>query len=505
MKYSNSASVKTLALHGTEAIDVEVQAHISSGLPGFIICGLPDKAISESRDRIRSAFAHLGIAFVSRRLVINMSPANIRKEGTHYDLPIALAILKVMDLVPKNCSDEHLVIGELSLNGAFMHVPGTLVSAIHAERTGQRLICPKVCEAEAVVGAPGKIIGLQNLIELIEYLNGRMHIDTAVDCTRNTHAGYGKRHHLDMSDVLGHDSAKRALEIAAAGGHHILMVGSPGVGKSMLAMRMLSILPDLDKDEAIDTAAIYSIAGMMQDRDIFQRPFRDPHHNASIPAMLGGGQNASPGEVSLANNGILFMDELTLWPPSVLNGLRESLETGYITVSRANAHYKYKARYQLVAAANPCPCGKAYDADVVCSKLPNCSKNYLQRIPGPIMDRISLVISLQQQETWLLKNLKPSESSEVIKARVVNARARQKQRYADKYMLLNNDITSASMDLLHVSSSALDLLNKFAAKHKLSGRGYFNAQKLARTIADLGDCDDVKDEHMLEALGFRGS
>ena len=499
----NSASIKTTALYGAEAIDIEVQAHISKGLPGFIICGLPDKAISESKDRIRSVFAHLGIAFISKRLVVNMSPANIKKEGTHYDLPIALSILKVMNLIPQDCLNEYLIIGELSLNGTITKVPGALISALHANKQGMYLICSESNVAESSLGLPSdKIFGFKNLIEIIQYLNNPKE-SLYHNMPVNLDDTYGEaKYSYDMADVLGHDQAKRALEIAAAAGHHMLMIGSPGVGKSMLAMRMTSILPDLNREEAMSTASIHSISNVLDSKNIFRRPFREPHHNSSMSAMLGGGQNALPGEVSLSHNGVLFMDELTLWPVSVLNGLRESLETGYITVSRANAHYKYGAKYQLIAAANPCPCGKAYDEDVVCAKLPHCSQNYLGRIPGPIVDRISIIISMQSQDPWIANQVNKSESSDVIRERVIGARLRQSDRYAEKKLSLNNEISGSDFDILDITSSSIDILNRFARQQKLSNRGYDNVRKLSRTIADLDGADFVLEPHMLEAIGL---
>ena len=483
------SSVQTVAFEGLEIVPVEVQMSIGAGLPSFIICGLADKAINESRERIRSALAALGLSLPARRIVVNMAPANKPKEGSHYDLPIALALLKALGVIPQSSLDQYLVLGELGLDSKLIPVPGVLVAAIHAARNGQQLICPEACGSEAACGGEIEIVAAPNLGALINYFRGTQSFPKPVPKSMPRES-FG-----DMSEVHGNPTMRRALEIAAAGGHHMLMVGAPGVGKSMCAKRLGSILPDLSIEESLEVSMIYSIAGLINNGLVMQRQFREPHHNASTASILGGGRDSKPGEISFANRGVLFLDEITLWPASVLNGLRESIETGYICISRVNAHVKYPAKYQLIAAMNPCPCGKAYDPDVQCKKLPACAQNYMNKIPGPILDRFSMIIHVTKVNPWDNKN--QEETSAEVKRRVMRA---VQMRLARNQSAPNQELNSS--DNLELTHEAESVLNKIAQSRNLSNRKYYNAQRISRTIADLAGQAQVQPNHVLEAITY---
>lgn len=524
------STAKTVAFSGIEAVPIEVQVHVSDGMPAFIISGLPDKAVAESRDRIKSALICIGIAFPAKRIVVNMSPANMLKEGSHYDLPIALALLKAMGFAQLKELDEYISLGELALNGNLIAVPGVLITAIHAVSEGLGIICPEACGTEAACAVDLKIIAAPSLNRILQHFKGerlcvepspmedhrifaseiivekfteenesfKTEISDKAKKNSSSKKNSEGEHSVwtDMSEIIGNESAKRALEISAAGGHHLLLIGSPGVGKSMLAKALLGILPSMSIREKIEVSMIYSAAGMIKGGLISKRQFREPHHNSSMAAILGGGRDSKPGEISLAHRGVLFWDEITLWPASLLNSLRESLETGYVCVARANAHVQYPAKYQFVAAMNPCPCGRAYEPDVTCSKLPVCMRNYLSRIPGPIMDRFSLIVRVNKTNPW---EKRISENSATIRARVEKARALQQKRYQGLQISTNSE---AEEGLLKISDEALKLLQQFAVKRNLSNRQYFNCMKVARTIADLAVSGEVLKEHIAEALSY---
>ncbi len=486
----------TVAFNGIDVIPIEVQVYIGDEMPAFIISGLGDKAIVESKERIKSALKCIGLALPNKRIVINLSPANLPKEGSHYDLPISLSILVALGILSQSMLDEFIVIGELSLNGNLIKTSGALLSSIHASSKDKKLICPYDSYKEVAV-INSNVVPVKNILDIIHHIKG----DKICDVPKVEFKEINSIKELDMADVIGNDSAKRALEIAAAGGHHVLMVGAPGVGKSMLAMRMLGIMPKLSLKESIETSLIYSVAGMLENGLKQQRPFRDPHHNTSVSAMLGGGKNCQPGEISLAHRGILFIDEITLWPPTVLNGLRESLETGYISIARANSHVQYPAKSQIIAAMNPCPCGKAFEPTVSCTKLPICMQNYINKIPGPIMDRFSIIIQINQSNPWELQKNCISESSANIRKRVEQARSIQLERYKDYNFLLNNEVPSSN-HILDFESIALQKLDNFASYHRLSSRKYFNLQRVCRTIADLGNDKQIKISHVIEGCSY---
>ena len=377
------AMAYTVAFDGIDARLVQVQCAISPGLPGFSIVGLPDKAVSEARERVRAALTAMAIALPSQRISINLSPADMPKEGSHFDLPIALAVLAALDVVPHEEVSDLVALGELSLDGTLVPVIGALPAAVAAGDGDRSLMCPAACGAEAAWVDSVRVIAPTSLAQAISHLTGRAVLDPAVPGDV-THASGARC----LSEVKGQERAKRGLEIAAAGRHHMLLVGSPGSGKSMLAARIPGILPALTPIEALETSMIHSLAGLLDDGGISRtRPFREPHHTASMAAIVGGGRGAKPGEISLAHNGVLFMDEFPEFPRAVLETLRQPIETGEVVVARANAHVRYPCRFMLVAAANPCKCGYLADAARACSRAPICGEDYMGRISGPLMDR----------------------------------------------------------------------------------------------------------------------
>lgn len=486
----------TVAFNGVEVVPVEVQVSIGKGMPGFVICGLPDKAINESKDRIRSALTSLGIALPAKRIVVNMSPANIPKEGSHYDLPITLGLLQAIGILPSDSLLDYISIGELALNSNLTKIPGALISAVYAFAARKKLICPYDCGGEAACGGDLEIVAASNLMQVINHLTGKKLRDSP-----KPQKEAEPESKADMSDIIGNQSAKRALEIAAAGGHHMLMIGSPGVGKSMLAMRLPGILPQLSTKDALEVSMIHSVAGLVNNGLITRRPFREPHHNSSTAAILGGGRECKPGEISLAHRGVLFLDEITLWSTSVLNGLRESLETGSISVARANAHVKYPAQYQLIAAMNPCPCGKAYEPDVHCTKLPHCVQNYMNRIPGPILDRFGIVMQVSRVNPWDRDTQVP-ETSAIVRRRVEKSIQIQRDR---QQSMNNQNIPSNADQFFLIEDDAAKLLDKTAAAKNLSNRKYYNAKRIARSIADLAASKSIQVDHVLEALTYVGA
>ena len=380
----------TVAFEGVEARTVEVQCAISPGLPAFAIVGLPDKAVSEARERVWAALSALAIALPPKRITINLSPADLPKEGSHFDLPIALALLGALEIVPQDELNSLVSIGELSLDGTLVPIAGALPAAMAAATDERGLICPKACGGEAAWVASATVTGARSLGEVIRHLTGQNPLPPAEP---GEIAGFAAQR--DLRDVKGQERAKRALEISAAGRHHMMLIGAPGSGKSMLAARLPGILPPLSPAEALETSMIHSLAGLLTDGGISrQRPFREPHHNASMAAIIGGRRGAKPGEISLAHNGILLLDELPEFSRPVLEALRQPIETGEVVVARANAHVRYPCKLLLVAAANPCRCGHMADPARACARVPQCGEDYLRRISGPLMDRFDLRIEV---------------------------------------------------------------------------------------------------------------
>ena len=495
------ARISTVAFEGIDAKLVEVECALSPGLPGFAIVGLPDKAVSEARERVRAALASMSVALPPRKITINMSPADMPKEGSHFDLPIALALLAEAGLVSREELAGTMAIGELSLDGSLIPVLGALPAALAATEHDLDLICPKACGAEAAWIDATKVLAADSLAGVLQHFTGQSPIvpASAGQVTTETTS-------KDLAEVKGQERAKRALEIAAAGRHHLLMVGPPGSGKSMLAARLPGILPPLSAREALETSMIHSVSGLLDAGGISQtRPFRAPHHTASMAAIVGGGRGAKPGEISLAHNGVLFMDEFPEFNRQTLETLRQPLETGDVTVARANAHLRYPSRFLLVAAANPCKCGYLTDAARACNRAPNCGADYMSKISGPLLDRFDLRLEVPPVSFQDLDLPATGDPSATIAARVAEARARQTERYADQPDVTTNCDIEGDL-LAHVATPDHDgreILNKAADRFGLTARGYHRVLRVARTIADLDGADHVGRCHVAEALGYR--
>src|SRR6056297_1512513 len=492
----------TVAFEGVEARIVEVQCAVSPGLPAFSLVGLPDKAVSEAKERVRAALTSLSIALPSKRITVNLSPADLPKEGSHFDLPIALALLAALDILPKDDIEGTVSLGELSLDGTLVQVAGALPAALAAAQEARTLVCPRPCGAEAAWVGAAEVIAPGSLDEAIRHFTGQ----SVLPPSEPGEVAPIRSGTTDLSDVRGQERAKRALEIAAAGRHHLLMIGTPGSGKSMLAARLPGILPPLTAAEALETSMIHSLSGLLDEGGISRtRPFREPHHTASMAAIVGGGRGAKPGENSLAHNGVLFMDEFPEFPRTVLETLRQPIETGEVMVARANAHIKYPCRFMLVAAANPCKCGYLSDPSRACARVPNCGEDYMGRISGPLMDRFDLRVDAPPVAFSGLETASGGECSADLAARVASARDRQAARFAGHGTIrLNADLVGAMLDeVASPDPCGRELLNKVALRFGLSARGYHRVLRVARTIADLAGAESVGRTHVAEAVSFR--
>lgn len=495
------ARAYTVAFEGVEARQVEVQCAVTPGVPAFSLVGLPDKAVSEARDRVRTALSSMAIALPSKRITINLSPADMPKEGSHFDLPIALALLAALEIIPPDAVEGTCSLGELSLDGSLIPVIGALPAAMAAAEEDRTLLCPKGSGAEAAWVGATQVIGAATLADVVRHYTGQSPLPPAEP--GEVTADVSGR---DLRDVKGQERAKRALEIAAAGRHHLMMVGTPGSGKSMLAARLPGILPPLTAPEALETSMIHSLAGLLTEGGINRtRPFREPHHTASMAAIVGGGRRAGPGEISLAHNGVLFMDEFPEYPRAVLETLRQPIETGEVVVARANAHVRYPCRFLLVAAANPCKCGYLPDPARACARVPHCGEDYMSRISGPLMDRFDLRIEVPPVSFTDL-DLPPSgDGSAQVAERVATARAVQQARFSGRPdMRLNADAEGEALEEIATpDSEGRALLNTVAERMGLSARGYHRVLRVARTIADLDGSDDVRRSHVAEAVSYR--
>ncbi len=495
------ARAYTVAFEGVEARLVEVQCALTAGMPGFSIVGLPDKAVSEARERVRAALSALNLALPSKKITVNLSPADLPKEGSHFDLPIALSLLAAIDVIPREAVAETVALGELSLDGSLVAVIGALPAAMAAAEENRTLLCPKACGAEAAWVGATTVIAPATLLDAIRHYTGQAPLAPA-DPGEVT-PGPAAR---DLRDVKGQERAKRALEIAAAGRHHLFMVGTPGSGKSMLAARMPGILPPLTATEALETSMIHSLSGLLDDGGISRaRPFREPHHTASMAAIVGGGRGAKPGEISLAHNGVLFMDEFPEFPRAVLETLRQPIETGEVVVARANAHVRYPCRFLLVAAANPCRCGYLSDPARACARVPACGEDYLGRISGPLMDRFDLRVEVPPVSYADLDLPEGGESSAAVAGRVAEARATQAARFEGHHGLrVNADAEGRLLEEIAAPDpDGRELLARIAERFGLSARGYHRVLRVARTIADLAGSREVRKPHIAEAVSYR--
>ena len=498
------ARVQTVAFQGIDILPIEVQVQITSGLPAFVVVGLPDKAVAESRERVRAALSALGLALPSRRIVVNLAPADVLKEGSHFDLPIAAGLLATMGILPATELDEYVLLGELALDGSITAVTGVLSAAVGAVGQQRGLICPASCGGEAAWAGEVEVLAPATLLALVNHFKGIQVLKPPEPRLQETPlAG------PDLGDVKGQETAKRALEIAAAGGHHMLMVGPPGSGKSMLAARLPGLLPPLSPAEALEVSMIHSVGGLLADgRLLTQRPYRAPHHTASAPALVGGGLRAKPGEISFAHLGVLFLDELPEFNRATLEALRQPLETGVVSVARANAHVTYPSRVQMVAAMNPCRCGHLDDAGLACARAPRCAQDYQSKISGPLFDRIDLHVDVPAVRAVDLALPPPSEGSAAIAKRVAAARSRQLVRFqklaAAAHIRTNADAEGALLnEIAEPDAEGQRLLSQAAERLRLSARGYHRVLRTARTLADLDGSDAVRSVHVAEALSYR--
>lgn len=492
--------VSSFAFSGIDVTDIDIQVNIMPGLPAFAVVGLADKSVSESRERVRSAISAMGLALPPKRVTVNLAPADLLKEGSHFDLPIALGLLSAMGVLPEDVFADYVVLGELALDGAIMPVNGILPAAIGAAARNKGIICPYANGAEAAWGGDLPILAPRTILELINHFKGLQVLNRPVKMVMDDGVKYP-----DMADIKGQESAKRALEIAAAGGHNMLMTGPPGSGKSMLASRLPGIVPPMSSSEMLEVSIINSIAGNLPSGQLTRtRPFRDPHHNCSMAAMVGGGTRAKPGEVTLAHRGILFLDELPEFPRQVLDSLRQPLEAKKVTVARVQAHITYPSDFQFVAAQNPCRCGYLDDASRACTKAPRCADDYQSKLSGPLLDRIDIHIDVPSVEPSEIYNSGKSENSATVAKRVAAVRNIQKERYKNTTIWLNSQ---ADGDLL-VNVCGLDrdgkeLLEQAVKVMGLSMRAHNRVLKVARTIADMEGAKTVGRAHLAEALGYR--
>ncbi|HEX7712297.1 MAG TPA: YifB family Mg chelatase-like AAA ATPase [Sphingomonadaceae bacterium] len=492
--------VSTVAYLGLEARSVETQCSIAPGLPKFNLVGLPDKAVGESRERVRAALASMGLSLPPKRITINLTPADLPKEGSHYDLPIALALLAAMGVVDAELLTDWLAVGELTLDGRIVASPGVLLAALHASQEEKGLICPAAQGSEARWAAGVPICAAPDLISLLNHLRGVQRLPEP----QPGQVGEPARG-PDLKQVKGQESAKRALEISAAGGHNLLMIGPPGAGKSLLAACLPGILPPLTSAEALEVSMVASVAGELEGGRISRtRPFRTPHHSASMAALTGGGLRVRPGEVSMAHLGVLFLDELPEFQRAVLDSLRQPLETGEVSVARANAHVTFPARVQLVAAMNPCRCGHLGDPALACSRAPRCAADYQARLSGPLLDRIDLHVEVDPVSASDLALPPPTEGSAEVGERVARARAIQTARGGQTGVRMNAELDGEALEQFATPDEpGKKLLYQAAEAMRLSARGYTRMLRVARTIADLAGAEQVGRIHVAEALSYR--
>ena len=494
------ALVQTVAYLGLEARGVEVQCQVAPGVPAFNVVGLADKAVAESRERVRAAISSMGLSLPPKRITVNLSPADLPKEGSHYDLPIALALLGAMGVIDAETLASYLVVGELSLDGRLAATPGVLLAAIHASSLNIGLICPASQGPEAAWAGDVEVLAPNDLLALLNHFKGQS-VLTPPNVGEAPDPEYGP----DLKDVKGQETAKRALEIAAAGGHNMLMNGPPGSGKSLLASCLPGILPPLSPAEALEVSMVASVAGTLDGGAISRsRPFRAPHHSASMAALVGGGLKVKPGEVSLAHLGVLFLDELPEFQRAVLDSLRQPLETGEVSVARANAHVTFPARVQLVAAMNPCRCGHLGDAALACARAPKCAADYQAKVSGPLLDRIDLHIEVEALTARDLVSPAASENSASVAGRVARAREIQSRRLSETGARTNCELDGDALkEFATPDEAGQAILAQAAEIMRLSARGYTRVLRVSRTIADLAGAKQVGRAHVAEALSYR--